>query len=66
MTPKKKAEQLVNKYFNMPMCESIESAKYAAKICVNEILDLGSVPSQQSSVNVYKFYSDVKIAINSF
>lgn len=38
MTPSKKAEQLINKYFNLPMCESVETAKYAARICVTEII----------------------------
>ena len=38
MNAQQKAEYLVNKYLNLPLCESVEAAKYAANICIDEIL----------------------------
>jgi len=65
MTPKKKAEELVNKYLNLPICESVESAKYASNICIKEILNtLEEIPDLQVSGNILldkiKYWRDVQ------
>lgn len=38
MTATEKASYLINLFFNLPSCTSVEEAKYAATICVDEIL----------------------------
>jgi len=67
-TPKEKAKELVEKH--MPYTRDWDIEKYAllnakecALITVNEILDLGYVPNEKSTFNVYKFYSVVKLEI---
>ena len=65
MTPKEKAKELVDKIYAVDeimgtyqMC--CTAAKKCALIAVDEILDLGYVPNEKSTFNVYKFYSEVK------
>ena len=73
MTPKEKAKELVNSfyqplgYLKCSVCsdEMWEHAKQCALIAVDEILDLGYVPNEKSSFNVYKFYQEVKQQIES-
>jgi hypothetical protein len=69
MTPKDKAKELFDKYKSVWTYTSIASqlSKRAAIECallaINEILSLGSVPGEKSSLNVYRFYSEVKIEL---
>lgn len=61
MTPKEKAEELCYKItLELPAKNGYLYAKECALIAVNEILDLGYVPNEKSSFNVYKFYQEVK------
>ena len=66
MTPKEKAKQLFDKFYelhktsNQPKFRAIDSSL----IAVNEILDLGYVPNEKSSFHVYNYYSNVKIELN--
>jgi hypothetical protein len=69
MTPKEKAQEIIEKYIYI-QSELEETTQfylsYAVKcalIAVNEILDLGYVPNEKSTFNVYKFYSEVKLEI---
>jgi hypothetical protein len=69
MTPQEKAQELIDKYVALTDGWAAgkngwEHKKQCALIAVNEILDLGYVPSEKSSFNVYNFYSNVKIELN--
>lgn len=76
MTPKEKADELIKKFkeyadedymdtkhpFELNETRNL-NAKKCAIIAVNEILDLGYVPKEKSSFQVYEFYSNVKIEL---
>lgn len=62
ITPtKNKAEEIVNKFLNMPTCESVKAAVYAASYMVNEIIPLlpdinQTPPIHRMPENQYKQY----------
>ena len=62
MKYEKKAIELINKFQNNVGMFNEEAIK-SALILVDEILDLGYVPNEKSSYNVYSYYSNVKIEL---
>lgn len=70
MTPKEKAEELIEKYVDIQSeLEETTSfywgyAKKCALIAVEEILDLGY--TSKSDFRVYEFYSKVKLEIINY
>lgn len=69
MEAKKKAEELIMVFIGVDAKNTNEygmeyqMAVQCALISVDEILDLGYVPNEKSSYNVYNFYSKVKIEL---
>ena len=69
MTPKEKAKELVQVYFNEvsdanPLEDILVSAKRCALICVDEILESLWNVGHSSSNDEIKYYKEVKQEIN--
>ena len=55
MTPKEKAQELINKFYFDTSLTDIEEVKKCALIAVDEILNVIEVPSTE-----YKYWQEVK------
>ena len=66
MTPKEKAKELAIKFTSSTdVVKPNLRSKKMALLCVNEILDLGTVANEPSSSRIYNYYSKVKIELTN-
>ena len=70
MTPKEKADELVNKFYNIVYLDiDYEKAKYSALIAVNELIEshllLTTTHEKELSIRCKKYWQEVKKEIEA-